>query len=98
MARLKSGYRKFKDGGAVPSEPTADVPAAYDPAIEAAISSFNAPELAKDWMRRNPEYLSDPEKNAQLQSLHGDVVDAGYEPYSAPYFAEIDRRLASGTP
>ncbi|WP_316200801.1 MULTISPECIES: hypothetical protein [unclassified Bradyrhizobium] len=59
------------------------------------LDSIPLPPLAKDWLRKNPEYLYDGPKNERLQRLHFDLVNEGHEAYGPEYFAEVDRRLAA---
>jgi hypothetical protein len=51
------------------------------------------PPLACHWLRANPDYLHDADKNQRLQDLHWVLVQEGYEGYSPEYFAEVDKRL-----
>ena len=40
------------------------------PTAEQIIESSGLPENAKDWLRRYPDYVLDPIKNAQMQKMH----------------------------
>lgn len=51
------------------------------------------PESAKRWLRDHPEYLSDPRKNAKIQSLHWDILDEGLDAFSSEYFESMERHL-----
>jgi hypothetical protein len=106
MANLKSRYRKFADGGAVTAEPapisepdlTADVTADREQSPLSAeqeqwIEDWNAPPLAKRWARDNVDILLN--RNEQLQAMHHELVQHGFEEYTEPYFAEINRRMAA---
>lgn len=53
----------------------------------------NLPQTAKDWLRSHPEYLSDPRKNAKIQSLHWDVLDEGHQPFSHEYYSSLETHL-----
>lgn len=57
------------------------------------LEKLNLPQLAKDWLRKHPEFLHDPRKNAKIQTLHYDVVDEGYAPYSKDYFEMMEQKL-----
>jgi len=70
------------------SKPVEVKPEASDP-----LDNVNIPPLAKRWLRQHPEYLNDARKNSKLQALHWDVVDEGYQPYSAEYFEVMEQKL-----
>jgi hypothetical protein len=53
----------------------------------------NLPQTAKNWLRAHPEYLSDPRKNAKIQSLHWDVLDEGHQPFSDSYYIALEQHL-----
>lgn len=58
------------------------------------LEGLNLPQLAKSWLRKHPEYIDNPRKNAKIQSLHHDAVeDEGLEAYSQPYFDWIEGQL-----
>src|SRR5882724_4385608 len=58
------------------------------------LEGLNLPSLAKSWLRKHPEYIDNPRKNAKIQSLHHDAVeDEGLEAYSQPYFDWIEGQL-----
>lgn len=57
------------------------------------LDNFNIPDTAKRWLRAHPEFLTDPRKNAKIQSLHWDVVDEGHEPFSDAYYASLETHL-----
>ena len=104
--RVKSQYRQFKDGGAVPADDTAamaDVPTPTE--IEASrpealneeqrlIENLEMPSGAKAWLKERPQYVFDPQENAKIQVVHHKLVGEGFEPYSPSYFAEAEKRLA----
>lgn len=58
-----------------------------------ALDRTNLPQTAKNWLRAHPEYLSDPRKNAKIQSLHWDVLDEGHQPFSDEYYASLEVHL-----
>jgi len=57
------------------------------------LDNTNLPQTAKNWLRAHPEYMSDPRKNAKIQSLHWDVVDEGHQPFSDDYYASLEQHL-----
>jgi len=62
------------------------------PDFETQIS--NLPGDARTWLRAHPDYWSDPQKNRQIQSLHGYLVNVKNIPeFSKEYFDEIDVQL-----
>jgi len=62
------------------------------------LEAIDMPPLAKQWLRKNPEYLQDERKNERLQSLHWELVGEGFEGYSPEYYTEVDRRLNAPAP
>jgi len=67
------------------------------PDFEAQIS--NLPSEARSWLRSHPEYWSDSQKNRQIQSLHGYLVNVKHIPeFSKEYFDEIDVQLGLKAP
>jgi hypothetical protein len=48
------------------------------------------PPLARRWIEDHQYILNDPRKNAKLQSLHFDAIDAGHEEYTQPYLDFIE--------
>ncbi len=60
------------------------------PTAEQIIESSGLPENAKDWLRRYPEYVSDPIKNAQMQKMHNVAeYQAGGE-FTERYFDRME--------
>lgn len=53
----------------------------------------NLPQTAKNWLRAHPEYMTDPRKNAKIQSLHWDVLDEGHQPFSDDYYVSLETHL-----
>ena len=64
-----------------------------DPGPEDDLGKNGLPPLACHWLRNNPDYLHDADKNQALQDLHWVLVKEGHEPYSPAYFLEVDKRL-----
>jgi hypothetical protein len=106
MANLKTRYRKYRDGGAVPADDTAamaDVTTPTDlPALEAKalteeqqlIDNLEMPSAAKEWLKERPQYVFDAQENARIRVVHNALLREGHEPYSPSYFAEAEKRLA----
>ncbi len=61
--------------------------------LDTTLRKMGMPELAVHWLKANPEYLYDPERNEIIQAMHHDLVAEGFEGYSGEYFVEMDRRL-----
>lgn len=105
--RLKQKYRDFAADvpaalrSAAPDPATAALQgqigalqASQAPAVPAdPLENIPLPALAKQWLRANPEYLYEADKNQRLQALHWELVAAGMTEYSEPYFEEASRRL-----
>jgi hypothetical protein len=52
------------------------------------------PEGVRGWLRQRPQYLSDPEKNAQIQHAHlVSVRETGDDEFGARYFEGLERNL-----
>lgn len=61
--------------------------------VDDPLERLNLPGLAKSWLRKHPEYITDSRKNAKISSLHWDAIDAGHEAYSQPYFEWVETEL-----
>ena len=59
--------------------------------LEDALAQMSKPTA--DWLRKNPEYVTDPRKNALAMSAHHAALAEGILPDSGPYFAFIEERL-----
>ena len=59
--------------------------------LETAIA--NLPDAAKTWLRAHSEYMTEPRKNAKIQSLHWDAIEAGNGAFSPSYFEWIEVQL-----
>jgi hypothetical protein len=100
MAYLKTRYRKLATGGAVeapiPEAPPVTAAPILDSVVEPdELDKAELPSRAKACLRKpeNKQYLYDESASERLANLHWQVVDGGLEPYSEPYFQEIERRL-----
>ena len=58
-----------------------------------ALDQTSLPQTAKNWLRAHPDYLSDPRKNAKIQSLHWDVLDEGHQPFTDSYYESLEVHL-----
>ena len=98
MARIRTVYRD-REIGSIPDEDgvaSSDVqqPRHQSELVEAdPLDAIDMPPLAKDWLRRNPKYMYDADENAKIGVVHKALLAEGYEPYTAPYFAEVEQRL-----
>jgi hypothetical protein len=59
--------------------------------FEQAIASL--PDPAKVWLRSHPDYMTDQRKNAKIQSLHWDALDAGNGAFTPKYFEFIEEKV-----
>lgn len=89
IARLEAGKEELEAKAKEPP-PRPAQPASNDPL---GLDRTNLPTTAKDWLRKNPEYLTSPRKNAKIQSLHWDVVDEGHAPFSTAYYESLEQHL-----
>src|SRR5882672_3092225 len=80
--------RREQAKAAPPQQPTRQAA----PDFETQIAGL--PSEARTWLRAHPDYWSDPQKNLQIQSLHGYLVNHKRIPeFSREYFDEIDVQL-----
>lgn len=62
--------------------------------VRERLDKTDLPENAKVWLENHEEYLDNRRKNAQIQSLHWEIVeDEGLKPYSPEYFESMEIRL-----
>ena len=60
--------------------------------FEGAIKAL--PEKAKSWLRAHPEYMTDPQKNQKIQTLHNFVTGIeDKKPFTDEYFDSIEMHL-----
>jgi len=85
LARLEEGKEAIEARNKeTPTQPAVS----NDPLVDSPL-----PSHIKDYLRKHPELLTDPRKNAKLQSLHWDALDAGHAQYSPSYVEFVDERL-----
>jgi hypothetical protein len=58
------------------------------------IDQLQAPQAAKDWLKRNPRAMYDPAINNLCQEIHNHLCENGIEPYTPDYFERIEAGLA----
>ena len=57
------------------------------------------PVAARGWLRSHPEYLSDPEKNAEIQHAHlVSVRESGDDEFGPQYYARLEQHLGLSPP
>ena len=57
------------------------------------------PVAARGWLRNHPEYLSDPEKNAQIQHAHLVAArETGDAEFGPKYYARLEQHLGLRPP
>lgn len=96
LSRAEARLVQYEDSKAIleerakraEAEPKREKPS--DP-VEAAIA--NLPDAAKSWLREHKEYLTEPRKNAKIQSLHWDAIEAGNQAFSPSYFEWLEVQL-----
>jgi hypothetical protein len=49
--------------------------------------------MTADWIRRHPEWVLNPQKNARLQAAHYGAAAEGIEPDTGRYFSFIEKSL-----
>lgn len=87
IAQLEHGKAELETQAKAAAEAKVET-VANDP-----LERLNLPTLAKGYLRKHPELLTDPRKNAKIQSLHWDIIDEGHAPYSQEYFVSMDEHL-----
>lgn len=67
-------------------------------AVERVIGSMPVPDTAKDWLRRNPQYVTDPRQNAALSAAHFATIEAmggDNDKIGSPeYLAALEQNIA----
>jgi hypothetical protein len=64
--------------------------------FEAAISEL--PDGAKAWLRERPQYIMDPNKNADLRFYHETAVRSGLKFDTPDYYQSLERHLGLAGP
>lgn len=94
LAKAEANLARLEDGKVALEEAAKAEPVKEKPAVsEDPIERTNLPDTAKTWLRAHPDYLTDPRKNAKIQSLHWDIVDEGHAPFSDAYFESMEQHL-----
>lgn len=90
LDRLEGGKEEFE--ARRQSNPQKEKPSqiSTDP-FETSIQAL--PDEAKNWLRGHRDYMTDPRKNARIQALHWDVLDAGHKAFSKEYFDDLEVKL-----
>src|SRR6266516_1556532 len=60
------------------------------PTAEEIIEGSGLPENAKDWLRRYPDYVLDPIKNAQMQKMHNVAEYQAGSEFTEQYFDRME--------
>jgi hypothetical protein len=60
------------------------------PTAEEIIEGSGLPENAKDWLRRYPDYVLDPIKNAQMQKMHNVAEYQAGSEFTERYFDRME--------
>jgi hypothetical protein len=97
---IKQRLAEQEHAEAIAAQPRPEPPQAGEPPpeitpqiVEAMISNSGLPERAKSWLRRNPTYVSDPEKARAIQSAHWLARHRAGSEFSDAYFAHIESFL-----
>lgn len=98
LAKAETALARLEDGKTALEEETKRIETAPKPQpindpVEIALQSSNMPASGKNWIRAHPEYITNPKKNAKINSLHFDVIDEGHEPYSPEYIESMETHL-----
>lgn len=87
LERAKIQLENYREAAA--KAPAEQVQVTQDP-IEAMLAQAPLPPKGKDWIRAHPEFWTDPRKNAKIQALHWDAIEAGHEAFSPKYFEFLE--------
>src|SRR6516162_9434208 len=60
------------------------------PTVEEIIAGCELPDLAKNWLRQNPEFILDPAKNERLRKMHNVAEYQSGSEYTEPYFQRLE--------
>lgn len=93
LSKANTDLARLEDGKVELEQRAAQVAEVKPVKTNDPLENFNLPDRAKTWLRQHESYLTDPRKNAKLQSLHWDVLDEGHEPYSQDYFESLEQHL-----
>jgi hypothetical protein len=63
------------------------------PSVEDIIANYPVPDLAKDWLRQHPEFVSNPRANHALQRAHEIAAYAAGEEFTPGYFSHVEKIL-----
>lgn len=69
--------------------------ASGDP-VERAISDWKLSSASAEWVRKHPEYATDPRKTQRMLAAHNLAVTDDLEPETPEYFAHVERTLGMG--
>lgn len=75
-----------------------------EPAPQPQVQDFEQriaalPDLAKNWLRRHPEFMNDVGLNRKIQAAHASIIELdGVEPFSPAYFDALDNRFGFKAP
>ncbi len=103
MSRAEVSYRDLENGKSemeyriqvAQQQRKQDLEAAKQPQEQSKdlIDTMQVPERAREWLREHRDYVTDPRKNAKLQNMHWEALDAGHKEFSTGYFIEMEKLL-----
>lgn len=85
---LETGHRTLEERKKNP--PPVERPT--DP-VEGYIAAINPGQESANWLRKNPDFVTDPRKNRQMVRAHEDAVDDGIAINSPQYFDYVEKKL-----
>ncbi len=95
ISKLEDGKDEIETRLKAPALEPEKIAQSDDP-IERQIAKL--PENAKDWIRKHPEYMTNPRLNARIQSWHYDAQDAGLTEFSKEYIDFFDEKAGFKKP
>jgi len=85
LLQLQQGLEAMK------SKPKEAPPAAHADPVEAFASQLS--HRSADWVRKNPQFVTDPRLNRKMIRAHEDAMDDGIAADTPEYFAAIESKL-----
>jgi hypothetical protein len=96
QAAIKDRIVELERAEAISQEPQSPQFAAEPPEQPSPLEQVLAtmPEGIRGWLRQRPQYLADPEKNAQIQHAHlVSVRETGDDEFGARYYERLEHHL-----
>lgn len=97
LVNLNAGKEEFEARQKEPKEEPRQPTQPQNP-VEDMIRASNLAPRQADWLRKHPEAVTDPRKNATMLKSHWDAIDAGHREGSEDYFNFLDEGMGYKQP